>query len=157
MSFNPESGKTLDQWNAGRIWPGVLRPVLGGALGSLIVLVFLGLCGNMFRVGTGHDQAYLIMFILFFTPVLLFLGVVVGTATGISVWMIARKRQENLSLLKRLLTGTIFALLLGALAALYFGEGSKTFEFWINFTVVVLVFGIAVGGFAGGFAGKHHA
>ena len=143
--------------NEDKIWRGVLRAAMGGALGALIFLVFLGLWGNMFHVGTGHDQAYLIMFTFFFTPVLLLLGALVGTITGISVWVLARRRQNSPGLLKRLLVGTMFALLLGALVALYFGEGSKTFEYWVNFTVVVLVFGIAVGGFAGAFAGKRRA
>ena len=137
-----------------RIWRGVLRAAIGGSLGSLIFVAFLGLWGNIFHVGTGHDQAYLIMFVFFFTPVLLLLGTLVGTATGISIWVPARRRQDNPGLVKRLLVGTMFALLVGALAALYFGEGSKTFEYWVNFTVVVLVFGVLVGGLAGAFAAK---
>jgi hypothetical protein len=143
--------------NEDKIWRGLLRAAMGGALGALIFLVFLGLWGNIFHVGTGHDQAYLITFIFFFTPILLLLGAFVGTITGISVWVLARRRQNTPGLVKRLLVGSMFAMLLGALAALYFGEGNKTLEYWVNFTVVVLVFGIAVGGVAGAFAGKRRA
>ena len=143
--------------NEDKIWRGLPRAAMGGALGALIFLVFLGLRGNVFHVGTGHDQAYLIMFIFFFTPILLLLGAFIGTITGASVWLLARSRQNTPALGKRFLVGTMFAMFFGALAALYFGEGSKTSEYWVNFTVVVLVFGIAVGGVAGAFAGKRRA
>lgn len=143
--------------NDDKTWRLLLRAAIGGALGSLIFLVFLGLWGHIFHVGTGHDQAYLIMFIFFFGPVLLLLGAVVGTFTGISVLVLARKSQSRPGRAKRLLVGIVYALFVGALAALYFGEGSKTFDYWTNFTVTVLVFGIVVGGFAGAFATKRRA
>lgn len=140
--------------NEEKIWAGMLRGAMGGAIGGLIVLVFLGFMGDIFRARTGHDQAYLIMFIFYFTPPLLALGALTGAITGASVWWLAKKRQNSPGLIKRLLLGVTCALLLGALVALYFAEGEKTFEYWIHFTLVVMVFGIAVGGLAGTCAGR---
>ncbi len=143
--------------NEAKISLGILRAALGGATGGLLFFVYLGLRSDMFQTETGHDQAYLVMYIGYFLVPFLLLGTLTGTIIGICIWLITRPPKNPFRLIKRVVLGMFLAILLAVPITLYFGEDNRTFEYWTNFTVLVLMFGFAVGALAGGFAGTRRA
>lgn len=135
----------------------LLRSILGAEIGSVLFFVLFGLLFNMFRVGTGHDQAYLIMFTVYVLPLLLVLGAVVGAISGACIWSMTRPPRTGMASIKRILIGMTIAVLVGAPVGLYFDEANTTLESSLSLSIIVLIFAATVGLLAGAFAGPSRA